>query len=632
MGPETNRGEAASHPRRRTARWRILPSSLRREVPLRRSLLLRLLAVSVVVSVCSVAATAYVVVQMTAVAIRQEQGQALADDAKTYDELLGYAARHPDWSDAAGTVHALARRTGHRIVLTTRGHPRPVADSDPEPGVPFRPPAKPTAVIDPLAVDPDLLPGSAGDLIDPRAVGPFLLPREERDRLAGLAARVQTCVHETMQEDVRVEREPSGRSRVLLPPDMSTTARCRTEIIDEPTPTEKKALSALGTLVNACLAHRGAPAVTLSLDDSGKPVATGRDAGRSQVSSCVATSRAEQLAPYVAPAAQLYVSSPGRTATTFFALSPANKARIAGGAALVLLVTVAVTVLAGIRLVRPLRALTAAVQRLEEGDADAQVQVTGADEIGRLSVAFNSMAGRRAELERLRRAMVSDVAHELRTPLSNIRGWLEAAEDGVVETDDDLLASVLEEALLLQHIIDDLRDLSAADAGELRLSKAPVQVADVLAQTANAHRADADTSGVTLTVTADDGTLVDADPVRLRQMTGNLVSNAIRHTPRGGTVALRSQVANGSVRIDVADTGAGIAPDELPHVFDRFWRAEKSRSRQTGGSGLGLSIVRKLAEMHGGTVTARSTPGAGSVFRLTLPLLPEAARAGDGGG
>ncbi|MCB5906509.1 sensor histidine kinase [Streptomyces pinistramenti] len=625
MGPDTSRpdGDEASKSRRAAPRWRFTPKPLRREVPLRRSLLLRLLAVSVVVSVCSVAATAYVVVQMTAVAIRQEQGQALADDAKAYDALLGYAARHPDWSDVTGTVAALARRTGHRIVLTSRGHPQPVADSDPEPGVPFRPPAKPTAVIDPLSVNPDLLPRSASDRIDPRAAGPFLLPRGERDRLDIVASRVQACLREVGQEDVRIEREPSGRSRLVLPPGASTTVRCAITALDDPTPTEKKALSALSTLVNTCLAHRGAPAVTLSLDGRGRPVVAGRETGRTQVSSCVATSRAEQLAPYVAPAAQLYVSSPGRAATTFFALSPANKARIAGGAALVLLVTVAVTVLAGIRLVRPLRALTAAVQRLAEGDASAQVRVTGGDEIGRLSVAFNSMAGRRAELERLRKAMVSDVAHELRTPLSNIRGWLEAAEDGVVDNDADLLASVLEEALLLQHIIDDLRDLAAADAGELRLSKVPVQVADVLAQTANAHRADADASGVTLTVTADDETLIDADPVRLRQMTGNLVSNAIRHTPRGGTVTLHSRAADGTVRIDVADTGAGIAPDELPHVFDRFWRAEKSRSRQTGGSGLGLSIVRKLAETHGGTVTARSAPGAGSVFRLTLPLPPQ---------
>ncbi|MFD9812110.1 sensor histidine kinase, partial [Streptomyces sp. NPDC059080] len=223
---------------------------------LRRSLLLRLLAVSVIVSVCSVAATAYVVVQMTAVAIRQEQGQALADDAKAYDALLGYAARHPDWSEAGATVTALARNTGHRIVLTSRGHPQPVADSDPEPGVPFRPPAKPTAVIDPLAVDPDLLPRSAGDRIDPRAVGPFLLPRHERRYLDVLASRLQSCVQRTTGAAARIERGPGGRPW-LESPSASTMPGCDATALGEPTPTEKKALTALSALVNTCLAGGG---------------------------------------------------------------------------------------------------------------------------------------------------------------------------------------------------------------------------------------------------------------------------------------------------------------------------------------------------------------------------------------
>ncbi|QIQ07061.1 HAMP domain-containing histidine kinase [Streptomyces liangshanensis] len=351
------------------------------------------------------------------------------------------------------------------------------------------------------------------------------------------------------------------------------------------------------------------------------PVKAPSDANTSLVNTCVSTSRAEQLAPYVAPSALLYVSSPARAATTFFDLSAGNRARIAGGAALVLLVTVTVTTLAGIRLVRPLRALTHAARRMEGGDTAARVRVTGGDELARLAVAFNSMSERREQLESVRKAMVSDVAHELRTPLSNIRGWLEAAEDGVVAHDQVLLTSLLEEALLLQHVIDDLRDLSAADAGELRLRKEWVDVGDLLAQTAVAHRASAEQAGVALSVAGSPlGLLLEADPVRLRQALGNLVSNAIRHTPRGGEVTLRARVEGLRVLIEVEDTGSGIAPDELPHVFDRFWRAEKSRSRGTGGSGLGLSIVRKLAEAHGGVVSASSSLGVGTVFTLTLPM------------
>lgn len=283
--------------------------------------------------------------------------------------------------------------------------------------------------------------------------------------------------------------------------------------------------------------------------------------------------------------------------------------------------------LAGARLVRPLHALTGAAQRMRDGQEHATVPVSGDDEIGRLAAAFNDMSAHRARLEEQRKAMVSDVAHELRTPLSNIRGWLEAAQDGLADPDPAFVSSLLEEAVQLQHIIDDLQDLAAADAGVLRLHPEPVRVGELLSQVAAAHQARAETAGVTLTVEAGATTTVPADPVRLRQAVGNLVSNAVRHTPEGGTVTLRAygeesgrlQDGAGDVVIEVADTGTGIPAGDLRHVFDRFWRAEKSRSRRTGGSGLGLAIVRKLAEAHGGTASATSTEGEGSAFTLRLP-------------
>ncbi|MEU1945291.1 HAMP domain-containing sensor histidine kinase [Streptomyces sp. NPDC020125] len=602
---------------------------MRRDVPLRRSLLLRLLAVTALVSACSVAATAWLAIRTTAVAIREERGQALADDTRIYDSLLGYAARHPRWDGVGPTVRALARETGHRIILTSDG--RQVADSQSAARLRYRPPDKATAVIDPLAVSPDLLPDSASDRIDPRAVGPFELSGDERARLRGAARRRAACLRTVFGPGMTVVEEPSGRSRVGTdPPRDLDTPRCASAALGSPTPTEARALSALNELVDACLSRRHAARVTLTLDDQGKPRAEpraepplrtrGGDADGSLVSSCLASSRAQQLAPYVAPAAALYVTSPGRSATTFFDLSAGNRARIAGGTVLVLLVTVTATTLAGIRLVRPLRALTDAAQRMADGEAGAQVKVTSNDELGRLTSAFNSMSSRRDQLEAARKDMASDVAHELRTPLSNIRGWLEGAQDGVVPHGDLLVSSLLEEALHLQHLIDDLRDLSAADAGELRLHLAPVDIAHLLAHTATAHHAAAENAGVALRVEAPgDGPEIQADQVRLRQVLGNLVANALRHTPSGGTVSLRARAAGGEVLIEVADTGSGIAADELPHVFDRFWRADKSRSRLTGGSGLGLSIVRKLVETHGGTVTVSSTVGGGSEFTIHLP-------------
>jgi two-component system sensor histidine kinase BaeS len=335
-----------------------------------------------------------------------------------------------------------------------------------------------------------------------------------------------------------------------------------------------------------------------------------------RVQDCVTTGRHEQLTPFVAPAALLFVTTKGGVSPAgVFDLSAENKVRIGLAAAGVLAVTILVTVLAGRRFTRPLRALTAAAQG---GDLNARVEVRRRDEIGRLAGAFNEMAAARGQAERLRKDLVSDIAHELRTPLSNIRGWLEAVQDGVTEADPALVESLLEEALLLHHIIDDLQDLAMADAGTLRLHRELVSVGELLATVVAAHRAAA--GGVDLACDGDGQ--VWADPVRLRQVVDNLVTNALRHTPAGGRVELRGFADGDDLVIEVRDTGTGIAAEDLPHVFERFWRAEKSRSRLTGGSGLGLAIVKKLVEGHGGTVGVASTVGEGSRFWVRLPKDP----------
>ncbi|MBU6531026.1 HAMP domain-containing histidine kinase [Streptomyces sp. A108] len=596
-------------------------------VPLRRSLLLRLLAVSALVSVCSITATAWVVVQTTAVVLSRERGQALADDARIYDTLLGYAATHPGWDGVRPTVDRLARSAGHRIVLLGEDG-RLLADSESDRNRPFQRPQQTTAVIDPLAVAPELDKNAADgsrtgtERIDPRAVGPFKLSGRDSERLTRTAKRTVLCLREFGDIRSHVQMSPAGRPKVVVtdPGGMSALGEqhCSGTGLTDPTPSETEALEALTSLVNACLAGREAEGVRLAVDGSWEPL-TRHAPPESTVLSCLTTSRSQQLAPYVAPAALLYVSSPGRTATTFFDLSSENRLHIAGWAAAVLVVTVTVTTLTGIRLVKPLRTLTGAAMRMEAGEPSPSVVVRGGDEIAKLSAAFNSMSQRREQLESARRDMTNDIAHELRTPVSNIRGWLEAVEDGLARPDADLVSSLLGQALQLQHIVDDLRDLSAAEAGELRPVPEPVQVVELLSATAVANRATATAAGVTLTVVDDGPVVVMADPVRIRQMIGNLVSNAIRYTPAGGSVTLSARVEPDTVVIDVADTGTGIAADELPHIFDRFWRAEKSRSRQSGGSGLGLAIVRRLAEAHQGTVTVVSTPNVGSTFTLRLP-------------
>jgi two-component system sensor histidine kinase BaeS len=298
-------------------------------------------------------------------------------------------------------------------------------------------------------------------------------------------------------------------------------------------------------------------------------------------------------------------------------MSAANKAKVFGVAGLVLALTVAVTALVATRLVRPLRALTHAARQPPE--RHVRVPVTTQDETGILALAFNELTERRERMEAQRKAMVSDIAHELRTPLTNIRGWLEVARDGLVDPDPELLSSLHEEAVVLQRVIDDLQDLAAADAGTLRLHREEVRADELLEQVAAAHRVGAEAGGVRLVTEVAGTPWLDADPVRMRQALGNLVSNATRHTPPGGTVTLSAHREEDEVVFAVADTGGGIAPGDLDSVFDRFWRAEKSRSRRTGGSGLGLAIVRQLVAAHAGTVSVTSEVGAGSVFTLRLP-------------
>ncbi len=486
--------------------------------------------------------------------------------------------------------------------------------------------------VDPLDTDAD-------DRIDPRAVGPFRLPTAERAEQRIIATRVQSCLREppsaparedqarVLPHDAEIVEEATGRLRIETPgSDLSAdTVTCEEgrAALAAPTATESKALTQLGKLVNACLARQGIPAVKIGLANTWtwadpESARTGQLRNR-PVAGCLAAGRREQLANWVAPAALLFVTTPGEVRPSTLDLSRPNQIRIIAVTGLVLLAAIGVTALVGVRLVRPLRALTAAAGRMRDGDATASVKVTGRDEVARLATAFNDMAERRRHVEQLRHAMVGDIAHEMRTPVTNIRGWLEAAADGVVPLDRELMSSLLEEALLLQHVIDDLQDLSAADAGELRLHPQLVEIAELLPAVTDAFAGTAERAGVSLTTTASPA-LITADPIRLRQAVGNLITNAIRHTPAGGRIEIISRTAMGRLHIDVSDTGPGIPPEQQSLVFERFWRADKSRSRQTGGSGLGLSIVRKLAEAHGGTVSVASTPGHGATFTIQLPL------------
>jgi signal transduction histidine kinase len=285
------------------------------------------------------------------------------------------------------------------------------------------------------------------------------------------------------------------------------------------------------------------------------------------------------------------------------------------------LAAVFLTLVLSRRILRPVEALTAAARRMEKGDLSQRVEVHSQDEIGELAQAFNAMADGLARLEELRRNMVTDVAHELRTPLSNIRGYLEALQDGVVKPKPEVIDSLHEEAMLLNRLVDDLRELTLAEAGQLKLEYRPVAPADLVDRALEAARAQAAAKGVALQADLpEDLPLVDIDSQRIGQVLGNLLSNALTHTPSGGKVVIAAQVKQLKVELSVSDTGEGIPPEDLPYVFERFYRADKSRSRATGGTGLGLSIAKQLVEAHGGRISVASQMGQGTTFTFTLPV------------
>jgi two-component system sensor histidine kinase BaeS len=276
---------------------------------------------------------------------------------------------------------------------------------------------------------------------------------------------------------------------------------------------------------------------------------------------------------------------------------------------------------------RPVRELTAGTQIVAQGTLGHQVPVRTRDELGELAASFNRMSADLAQSTELRRQMTADIAHELRTPLSLIMGYTEALSDGKLEGTPETFDILHEEAQHLSRLVDDLRTLSLADAGELSLTRRPTAPRALLERAASAYSAQAQRQGVSLQVEVDPNSPeVEVDPDRLAQVLGNLVSNALRYTPPGGEIVLSAERrAGGSagdpgcLNLHVRDTGAGITPEELPHIFDRFYRVDRSRHQEEGESGLGLAIAKSIVEVHGGVISAESTLGAGTTFTIQLP-------------
>jgi len=292
------------------------------------------------------------------------------------------------------------------------------------------------------------------------------------------------------------------------------------------------------------------------------------------------------------------------------------------GACLAVVVAFLVTLFLSRRILSPVKELRAAAQRLGKGDFSQRVDIRDKSEIGELASTFNSMAGNLQRDEQLRQHMVSDIAHELRSPLTNVRGYLEAINDGVMQPDKATISSIYDETVLLSRLIDDLQELSLAEAGELKLYCQPEDVAELVRQSITAIQAKASEKG--LEVSSDipaDLPRVNIDFLRIRQVLLNLLENALAYTPAGGRINIAANLSFGLVEVSVSDTGEGIPAEEIDNIFERFHRVDKSRSRSTGGSGLGLTIARYIIEEHQGKIWARSEPGKGSRFSFTLPVV-----------
>jgi len=314
------------------------------------------------------------------------------------------------------------------------------------------------------------------------------------------------------------------------------------------------------------------------------------------------------------PAAELYVAPFLRLSTSI------NRSLLLGGS-LAIVIALLLTFVLSRRMTSPIGALVKAARRLGRGDLSQRVQLRGKGEVAALAQAFNTMATDLEHDEQLRRNLIADVAHELRTPLSNIQGYLEAIRDRVMKPNVATIRSLNEEVALLSRLVNELQELSLAEAGELKLVYQAEDITKLVKQAVTHLQPQLTAKEISLSLDLPDNLpLVNIDWQRVNQVLHNLLENAVAYTHKGGTINVAAAKQGDWVKVSVSDTGEGIPAEDLPNIFERFYRVDKSRARVTGGSGLGLTIARRLVEAHGGTITVQSKLGKGSRFSFTIPI------------
>lgn len=521
----------------------------------------RVIALVVGVTAIAIGLTAWLSTQSAEQAVRDSAEQSLERDAAIYQRLVEYGWQNDSWIDVETVLADLAATYDRRVALTdVRG--RLLADSDRADGGSSRPlPSRPTAELDPANPTIAQFGGSFGGSFPSEVIGelgsgtmPSLIPDP------GIIAAAEACLSSEGLDYVLVDT-----GGVLLPQPSGTLDPFQ---FDE---------------FEACTEPVFATEIVVAAETASPPA--------------------------TAPAVLLYIGT--KTSVSPFA-GPSLWRTMSIAGAILALASLAAWLL-GRRLTRPLAELTSAAGRLEAGDFTHRVPSDRTTEIGVLSTAFNSLATSLQRNEVVRRQMVSDIAHELRNPLVTINGTLEAIEDGVYEPTPAVMSSLTEEAAHLNRLVQDLQELATADAGGLRVVLAPGDLTEVATASVEAHQAVAARAGVVLRVEAAGPVSVMVDSARMRQVLGNLIGNAVRHTAAGGKITVAVQPDG----FAVTDTGEGIASEDVPFVFDRFWRADPSRTRSTGGTGLGLAIAKEIVAAHGADLTVTSQLGVGSTFAVS---------------
>lgn len=579
---------------------------------MRRSLLFRFLAIGIVIVVASIAGTAWI---LTTAVSRRDAVQ-INHDARTDRQIVAevrqWAGAQRSWAGVGPLVRKLADESGRRVVLLDdRGGV--LADSNRS--VPL--PDAPGVPVDPLAE-------TYADTLSPistTVAGALRLSTADRSMSRAAAEAVLRCAGSNATS-LRVW--PNGRAVVIG----DVPARCAAASESIVFPEEQNALTALQQLTNSCLAARSLPSVgAIELDTTSAGAAEGislRVVGNDnpvtlqalqRTRSCVTTAWVRLNTGLVPSRAYLATSAPNGDHASLAALTTDSLARIA--TVVVALVVLSAALVLGIAwsTVRRVRVLQGVTEQLRQGRRSARAPERGRDEITQLGRAVNALADDLERAQQERDQFTADIAHDLRTPLTNIRGWIDAWRDGVAPCEDEVLTVLDGEAQHLQRLVADLQTVAHTDAQQLRMTHQRFDLAEMVRTAIDARP----TSGSSIVYRGPEQLFLDADPGHIRQVIDNLLTNALVHA-HATQIEVRITEGADSVQIAVADDGIGLTIADRERVFDRLWRADSTRGRAPAGNGLGLTISRKLAELHGGAITVTGAKPRGTVFTLRLPF------------